>query len=69
MIRIVLNGEPREVDDGATILALLRQLGGDSQGAPVAVAVNLSVIPRAEHDQRELRDGDRVDVVGAVGGG
>ena len=69
MIRVRLNGEPRELPAGATIAHLLQQLGRGPDDAPVAVAVNMSVVPRSEHADRELRDGDRVDVVGAVGGG
>ncbi len=68
-MEIVLNGEPRELADDATVRRLLDELGGAPDGAPVAVAVNLSVVPRSEHDRRQLKDGDRVDIVGAVGGG
>jgi len=35
----------------------------------VAVEVNLEVVPRAEHGEAVLRDGDRVEVVTLVGGG
>ena len=68
-MHVVLNGERREVPDGLTIIGLLEQLGRDPDKDPVAVAVNLSVVPRAEHGQRALRHDDRVDIVGAVGGG
>ena len=68
-MRIILNGEPHEVPEGLTVVQLVRQLGRDPDKDPVAVAVNLSVVPRAQHGLRELSDGDRVDLVGAVGGG
>jgi sulfur carrier protein len=35
----------------------------------VAVEVNLEVVPRAQHAQTRLRDGDRLEVVTLVGGG
>jgi sulfur carrier protein len=35
----------------------------------VAVEVNLEVVPRAEHRDTILNDGDRVEVVTLVGGG
>jgi thiamine biosynthesis protein ThiS len=68
-MQVTLNGELHDLPAGSTIDRLLRELGRDPQQDPVAVAVNLSVVPRDEHGQRELRDGDRVDIVGAVGGG
>jgi len=67
-MQVTVNGEQLEVPDGSSVEALLRQLDvPEPQG--VAVAVNLDVIPRAERTTRALCDGDRVDVVTAVGGG
>ena len=64
---IHVNGEPREVDDAISIVALLQEL---KVTAPhVAVELNLEVVPRAEHAQTTLHEGDRVEVVTLVGGG
>jgi sulfur carrier protein len=68
-MRIELNGQSREVDDGLTLADLLTELGHDVQRGGVAVALNLDVIPRRELPERPLAEGDRVDVVTAVGGG
>ena len=38
-------------------------------GRRVAVAIGREVVPRSEHALRELRDGDRVEILEAVGGG
>ena len=66
-MRIQVNGELRELPDGATVLALLRQLGiGDG---PVAVERNAEIVPRAQHATTMLTDGDQVEVVQFVGGG
>lgn len=46
---------------------LLGQLG--FAGQRVAVERNREVVPRAEHDSTELRDGDRIELVTFVGGG
>ena len=62
-----VNGEPREVPTGTTIRALVALLGAPPEG--VAVAVNGGVIPRAEHGTHTLAEGDRVEVIRAVGGG
>jgi len=68
-MRIDLNGEDRQVDPGLTLAQLLAELGHDVEQGGIAVALNLDVIPRRELGERTLADGDRVDVVTAVGGG
>ena len=55
-----------EVDDETTVAALLERLGFGAKG--IAVAVDLSVLPRSEW-QTTLADGARVEVVTAVQGG
>lgn len=64
-----LNGEAVEVPDGLTVQQLLEHLGRDPAAESIAVAHNLAVVPRPEHPSRQLANGDRVDIVTAVGGG
>ena len=66
-MRIQVNGEPRELPDGITVVALLQRLGVAS--GPVAVERNAQIVPRAEHVTTVLHDGDQVEVVQFVGGG
>ena len=66
-MRIVLNGEAREVTDGLTVKGLLRELG--LEGVLVAVERNEEIVPRATHDTAVLHDGDAIEVVHFVGGG
>ena len=66
-MRISVNDRPREVPEGTTIAALLHELGVNQPH--VAVEVNLQVVPRAEHAEAMLHDGDRLEVVTLVGGG
>ena len=66
-MRIEVNGEPRQVSDGITVLSLLREL--EVASGPVAVERNAEIVPRAEHATTVLRDGDKVEVVQFVGGG
>ena len=66
-MRIELNGEPKELPDGITVIALLQRIGAGS--GPVAVERNAAIVPRAEHASTVLREGDRVEVVQFVGGG
>jgi sulfur carrier protein len=64
---VTLNGESREVQDGATIAALVDLLGGGRRG--VAVALSGEVVPRGRWDDIRVTDGDRVEVVAAIQGG
>lgn len=64
---IQLNGEPRQVEAGTTVAALLACEG--LGGRRVAVEVNGAIVPRSLHDGHALHAGDRVEVVHALGGG
>jgi sulfur carrier protein len=66
-IRILLNGEPRDLPSGATVAALIAQLG--YAAGSVAVERNREVVPRRAHDATELLAGDEVELVTFVGGG
>ncbi|MFW6049979.1 MAG: sulfur carrier protein ThiS [Myxococcota bacterium] len=66
-MRVVVNGEEREVPAEATVGDLLVELG--LGGQLVAVERNLEIVPRAEHGQTRLSEGDTVEVVHFVGGG
>lgn len=66
-MKIVVNGEDREVAVGTTIAQLIEQL--DMEVRHVAVEVNLELVPRAQHPSHVLCDGDRLEVVTLVGGG
>jgi sulfur carrier protein len=66
-MRLRVNGCEREVDDSITVRALIEILGlGD---ALVAVERNRAIVPRAEHAETTLRDGDELEIVHFVGGG
>jgi len=64
---IQLNGEPRTLASAATIADLLRIEGLADRR--VAVEVNGAIVPRGAHAAHALADGDRVEVVHALGGG
>lgn len=65
--RITLNGVPHELAAGSTIALLLEDQG--MGGRRVAVEVNQAIVPRSAHGRHQLVDGDRVEVVQALGGG
>jgi sulfur carrier protein len=66
-VNIIVNGAPHQVAEGTTITALLSQL--ELAGSPVAVEVNLELIPKARHADYQLREQDSLEVVTLVGGG
>lgn len=66
-IQIVVNGETRTVSADLTVAQLLSDLG--LAGVRVAVERNLAVVPRAQHVETQLEDGDRLELVTFVGGG
>ncbi len=64
---IHLNGEPRHIAPDSTVAALLRDEGLAERR--VAVEVNGEIIPRSRHAAHALAEGDRVEIVHALGGG
>ncbi len=64
---ILLNGETIALPDGATVATLLA--ARDLAGKRVAVEVNGGIVPRGQQATHALRDGDRVEIVRALGGG
>jgi len=70
-LKLIVNGETMELAEVRTVGDLLRALRLDAgEGASrVAVAVNLEVVPRGDHAVHALSEGDRVEIIHAVGGG
>jgi sulfur carrier protein len=66
-MKVVLNGEPREIAAGSSIRVLLD--AADYGQRRVAVEVNRSIVPRSRHAEHVLQDGDRIEIVQAMGGG
>ncbi|MGH8214375.1 MAG: sulfur carrier protein ThiS [Rhodanobacteraceae bacterium] len=66
-MQITLNGQPRECKAATTVAALLTEAGHGER--KVAVEVNREIVPRSRHAQQVLQDGDRVEIVQAIGGG
>ena len=62
-----VNGNPHQVATGITVAALLESLGLARQAC--AVEVNKSLVPRKQHGEHTLAEGDIVEVVTLVGGG
>ncbi|GAA4860196.1 sulfur carrier protein ThiS [Luteimonas vadosa] len=66
-MQIQLNGEVRKLPPGSTLLKLLES--EDLATRRVAVEINGEIVPRSQHAIHDLQDGDRVEIVHALGGG
>ena len=70
-MKITLNGERLEIAAGTTVAMLVQRLSAETGRDPRGVAVerNREIVPKSEHAQTVLEDGDRIELVQFVGGG
>lgn len=66
-MQIQLNGEACSLDHPLSVTELLERMR--LTGKRLAVELNLEIVPRSEHAQTRLAEGDRVEIVQAIGGG
>ena len=66
-MHIQLNGENLELPEGTSVADLIERL--ELSGRRVAVERNLDIVPRSQYASTALADGDRLEVVHAIGGG
>jgi sulfur carrier protein len=66
-MQIQLNGQPQTFDDGTTVAEVLQRNGYSDRR--VAVEINQAIVPRSLHLSQRLADGDRMEIVQAMGGG
>ena len=67
-MHITVNGEPRTLETPKLLTDFLSELGLENKKA-IAVALNGEVIAREFYQSIKLSDGDRLDIVRAIGGG
>tara|TARA_A100001035_G_C27473709_1_gene359998 strand:+ start:78 stop:278 length:201 start_codon:yes stop_codon:yes gene_type:complete len=66
-MNILLNNNPEEFSERLTIKKLLEKKNIKSKY--YAVEINKKIIPRSEHANHLLADGDRIEIITAIGGG
>jgi len=66
-MRVMLNGESRNVREGVTVDELVRDLGLNQRR--IAVEVNRDILPRDQYGEHQLHEGDVVEIVQFIGGG
>ena len=62
-----VNGQPTDLPAGLTARQLLERM--ELAGKRVAIEVNGEIVPRSVHAAHEFKDGDKVEIVHAIGGG
>jgi sulfur carrier protein len=68
LIQLTINGNPRNFEDAQlTVDQLVTRLG--LQGKRLAIECNGEIVPRSLFQQTALNSGDKLEIVGAVGGG
>jgi sulfur carrier protein len=67
VISVSINGEARHFDIPVSVAALLEQM--QLGGKRIALERNGEIVPRSQFTQQMLSDGDRLEIVVAVGGG
>ena len=67
VIRITVNGKAQPLEQPLDVAALLARL--ELGGKKIAVERNGEIVPRSAHSSTLVADGDRLEIVVAVGGG
>ena len=67
MINVTINGEARQFERALHFAELIDHLG--LAGKRIAVERNGEIVPRSQFAARSLAEGDKLEIVVAVGGG
>ena len=67
MIQVIVNGSTHRLEQPLDVAALIGRLA--LTGKRVAVERNGEIVPKSAHDSTWVADGDRLEIVVAVGGG
>ena len=67
MFSVVVNGTSFKFDQPVTLSELLQHMS--LSGKRIAIERNGSIVPRSHFEMTLLNDGDKLEIVGAVGGG
>lgn len=66
-MQVSVNGENYDLPEAITVAELIERVGlGDQR---IALEVNREIVPRGTYSETKLAEGDRVEIVRAIGGG
>jgi sulfur carrier protein len=67
VLQVTINGDPRRFERALAVNELIAELA--LAGKRIAVEKNGEIVPRSRYAETRLTDGDRLEIVVAVGGG
>jgi sulfur carrier protein len=67
VINVYVNGAPRQLADSCSVAMLVEELGYTARR--IALERNGEIVPRSLYAAQLIADGDRLEIVAAVGGG
>ena len=67
MIEITVNGNSRQLSESSSVMDLVDVMA--IKGKRIAIEVNGEIVPASQHADHLLAAGDKVEIVGAIGGG
>jgi sulfur carrier protein len=65
---VTINGDDREVAAGTKVVDVVSELAGERRTG-IAIALNGEVVPKSRWSEVVVDDGDRLEVLSAIGGG
>lgn len=66
-MQLLVNGSSLELPDGSSVVTLIERMQLSCRR--LAVELNGEIVTRSAHAETKLREGDRVEIVQAIGGG
>lgn len=66
-MEVIVNGNQQRINPASSLQDLLESLKV-TQGR-IAVELNGEIIPKSTFEQQRLNDGDKIEIVQAIGGG
>jgi len=67
VITLIINGAPRQLPSNTTVATLIEEMG--FAGKRIAIERNGDIVPRSTFANQTLVEGDKLEIVVAVGGG
>ena len=64
---ILVNGESRQIHKPCSVQQLLEDMGLSEQR--LALEINEEIVPKSRHAEHYFNEGDKVEIVNAIGGG
>ncbi|MFL2856228.1 MAG: sulfur carrier protein ThiS [Pseudohongiellaceae bacterium] len=66
-MEVIINGDQHLIDSSYSLMDLLVNL--EMTQGQIAVELNGEIIPKSTFQQQQLSDGDKIEIIQAIGGG